>query len=528
MYRQNPDQISFADFYLPFGGKLDPKNRWIKLSKIIPWQQFESEYSKNFSQNGQGAPAKSVRVALGSLIIKEVLGASDEETVENICENPYLQYFLGMHEYTSKPPFDPSMFVHFRKRLNLENINNINETIVQNAIKHKLSKNKSHPDDKTDDTPKPDSPDKSSAGDKESDDSNSSKKSADKPANKGKLLIDATCAPADISFPTDIKLLNEGREILESVIDVLHEKRTDKSAKPRTYRKKARKDYLKIAKSRRPSASKRRKGIRQQLGYIKRDLMHIDALLQTSALTNLPKKQYIKLLVVRELYRQQLEMYDQKKHRIDNRIVSISQPHVRPIVRGKAKSPTEFGAKLSASVVNGYTFLDRVSWDAYNESTDLISQVKAYRERFGYYPESVHADQIYRNRSNIKYCKNRNIRMSGPSLGRPRKETETNREELKEQRKLQYQDAVDRIEIEGKFGIAKRRYGLGLVMTKLAGTSESVIAVTILVMNLMKCLRDIILSLFQRTVSGGGVDAVFANRLLPDCQISSPIYRMKH
>jgi hypothetical protein len=137
------------------------------------------------------------------------------------------------------------------------------------------------------------------------------------------------------------------------------------------------------------------------------------------------------LLVVQELYRQQVWMHENRRHSIADRIVSISQPHVRPMVRGKAKSNVEFGAKMSVSLVNGFSFVDRIGWNAYNESGDLKSQVNRYRRRFGCYPESVHADQIYRTRDNRRYCKKHGIRLSGPPLGRPPKVTEANASELK-------------------------------------------------------------------------------------------------
>ena len=119
-------------------------------------------------------------------------------------------------------------------------------------------------------------------------------------------------------------------------------------------------------------------------------------------------------------------MYDHRSKRIADRIVSISQPHVRPIKRGKAGSDTEFGAKLSVSLVNGYSFVDRTSWDNFNECLDLQGQVEDYKRRFGCYPESVHADKIYRTRDKLRYCKKHQIRLSGPRLGRPPKKTPEN------------------------------------------------------------------------------------------------------
>ena len=94
------------------------------------------------------------------------------------------------------------------------------------------------------------------------------------------------------------------------------------------------------------------------------------------------------------MYHQQEEMYRSKTHTCANRILSIFQPHVRAIVRGKAKARTEFGAKIGASIVEGYTFIDYHSWDAYNESQDLLLQIQLFKERFGYLPATILADKI--------------------------------------------------------------------------------------------------------------------------------------
>ena len=104
--------------------------------------------------------------------------------------------------------------------------------------------------------------------------------------------------------------------------------------------------------------------------------------------------------------------------------MSISQPHVRPIVRGKTNAAVEFGAKVSVSLVDGYCFIDKLGWEAYNEEEVFIPAIESYRQRYGYYPEAVLADKIYRNRSNLAYCKGHGIRISGPRLGRPPKETD--------------------------------------------------------------------------------------------------------
>jgi hypothetical protein len=467
MYRKdNHHQLKFEDFYLPFSGHLRSDNRWVILAGQIPWQQIEEAYGELFSQDN-GCPALSARIALGSLLIKERLGISDRETVEQIRENPYLQYFLGLMEYQDKPLFDNSMMTHFRKRFDKEILSDINEKIVEPAMKD--------------------------TGNNEIDSSGGKKDTSDKnengpPSNEGKLMADATCTPADISYPTDLSLLNEAREKSEEIIDAMHEPLSGVRRKPRTYRHKARKAYLAVAKQKKPGVKKIRKGIGQQLRYLKRNLGHIDRMAEEGLLLYLGKRLYRLLLVIKELYRQQLWMYENRTHSVADRIVSIYQPHVRPIVRGKVKSPVEFGAKVSISLVRGFSFVDRIDWDAYNESCDLIGQIEHYRQRFGFYPESVHVDKIYRTRENRQFCKEHGIRMSGPPLGKPTEEAEV----LKAQRKLQHQDEIDRIAVEGKFGQGKRRFSLARVMTKLAQTSEVSIVVSFIVMNLEKILTGIL------------------------------------
>jgi len=460
MYRKPDGQMTIEDFILPFDGKLKADNRWVKMAEIIPWDEIEQEYAKLF-ENEIGNVARPARMALGALIIKEKCGYSDIETVEQIEENPYLQYFIGLKEYKTEAPFDPSLMVHFRKRFNMEAIGNINEKIFKAGRKDK-------------DDPPP---------------TGGGKKSKKKIKNKGKLIIDATCAPADIRYPTDLSLLNEAREKTEAIIDRLYKEQEGKTKKPRTYRRKARKQYLLVAKSRKAKTKQIRKAIGQQLRFIKRNLNHIERM---KANTELSAKEAKTLSVLKKLHQQQQYMYEKKVHSVENRIVSIAQPHIRPIVRGKAKAPTEFGAKLSISLIDAHVFLDKLEWDNYNEGQNLIQSVKRYHERTGYYPLSVHADAIYRNRDNLNFCKTNGIRLSGPKLGRPPKVISA------KDKKLARQDARDRIPVEGAFGVAKRRYSLGLIMTRLQETSESVIAMQFLVMNLAHRLR-IIFALFSKS-----------------------------
>ncbi len=193
--------------------------------------------------------------------------------------------------------------------------------------------------------------------------------------------------------------------------------------------------------------------------------------------------------IIQHLYAQQQQMYKCKSRCCDDRIISISQPHVRPMVRGKSGKSVEFGSKISVSMTGKLAFVDHLSWDAFNESADLIAQVKGYKKRFGFYPESVHADGIYGTRNNRKWLKDHGIRFAGKALGRPRKVTGENRIEISQIKRQQRKDERQRIPVEGKFGQGKNGYRLNQIRARLASTSEAWVRSIFLVMNLMALLR---------------------------------------
>jgi hypothetical protein len=476
MYRrEHRHQLSFEDFFLPFGGKLSGDNRWIKLAELIPWDELEDEYAAQFCK-GFGAPAKPFRMALGALIIKARLGLTDEELVEQIKENPYLQFFIGLEAFQYSAPFDPSMMVYFRKRLPETVLNDCNERIVRYGLKVIHSSDEKDPGDD------------SGNGGRSTSTADQPQTSNQKQTNQGSLLIDATCAPVDIRHPTDLSLLNEAREVTEILIDAMHPQVRERIChKPRTHRKQARRQFLAVAKKKKPRINKIRKAIKQQLGYLKRNLSCIDALISCGGcLLAAGRYIYQNLLVVSELVRQQTILYHGDSRSIPDRIVSLSQAHIRPIVRGKARCNVEFGARISISVTGkGFTFLDRLSFDPYNEGEDLKAQARAYRRRYGHYPKVICADQIYRTRANRAFCLRHGIRLSGPRLGRPKSDPEL----LAEEQRQFLDDQRQRNAVEGKIGQGKRRFGLGLIREKMPVTQGSTIALNVLVMNLEKLLE---------------------------------------
>ena len=472
MYKFDRDhQYSLSDFNQPLGMEMNLENRWVKKAAMIPWDEIEDRYAELFPSK-VGMPAKPLRTALGSLLIQKEYGYSDRELVEQIKENPYYQYFIGLPGYEYKAPFVLSLLVEFRKRLDENVLAEINEMIAAY----------NNPDDSSDDD--------SNGGGNSADNTNTENDNqlACEPENEGTLILDATCAPQNIAYPQDINLLNEARENLESIIDQICDEYN--FYKPRMYREKARKAYLALAKCRKRTGKRIRKAIGQQLRFISRDLGYIDMFVLYNDVV-LNDKQKKRLFVLKELYEQQKYMYDNKTHKVKDRIVSISQPYIRPIVRGKAKAPVEFGAKLDMSIdEKGIARLEKLSFDAYNEEDVLVTAIENYRKRTGHYPERVLVDQIYRNQKNRAYCKSRKIRISGKALGRPKKNPTL------EEKKIAHQDNTDRIEVERGFSLAKRCFGMGLITTKLDITTRSSIALSILAMNLGNLARAFLLAAF--------------------------------
>lgn len=495
------NQQSLPGFETPFEQSLDPNNRWVKLGRVVPWDELAEIYGRRMS-DGQGRPGKNPRLVIGAMIIKHKQRLSDEETVLQIQENMYLQWFCGYSSFSSEQPFAPSLFVEIRRRMGAEVFGQFEAALQARLESIKDSKRRRDSDDgHDDDDPPAVSRDEATAPAAEG---------AEEPEPQGKLILDATVAEQAIRYPTDLGLLNEAREVSERLIDRLYPL-SGLQKKPRTYRKKARQAFLAVIKKRKPRQNVRHRAIKQQLQYLRRNLGHIDALLDrywawdAETMEGLPPfsgmtmplcyRHLRQLWVIRAVYDQQQAMYAKRSWRCDDRIVSISQPHVRPIVRGKAGKSVEFGAKISASLNDdGLARADEIRWDAFNESGDLPAQIEAYKVRYGHYPEVVLADGIYGTRDNRRYCKERGIRFGGKPLGRPKKATESNREEILEKKRQRRRDEVERIPIEGKFGQGKNGYGLGRIRAKRSDTSEAWIRAIFFVMNLMLLIRFLFVS----------------------------------
>jgi transposase, IS5 family len=508
-YRSNR-QLSFTDFTLPFSGSLDGNNRWVRLANLLPWDKLVSIYATGLSDS-LGRGTKDLRIELGTLIIQEMMDYTDREVIAQIQENPYLQYFLGYEEYRYRQVFDPSLLVTIRKRLAREAIVEMTRLVAEcrksmeeNICKDK--RNRSGPSGGEGDKDNEESCESNQEptveqSPEDSSDAGSHDNQVKSITHQGELIIDATAVELEIPYPTDLGLLNEARLQSERIIDVLWSVSSHKTKKPRTYRQKAKAAYLSVAKKRHRSRKIIRKGIKQQLQYLRRNLKTINKLrskLSPHLLKLILKRRDRKLIeTIGLVYSQQRRMYKEKSRRIDHRIVNLYQPWIRPIKRGKSGSDVEFGPKLSVSLVDGVAYVDHFSWEAFNEGTHLKQQVEAYRERHGFYPEAVISDQIYGTRENRRYLKSRGIRYSGKKLGRPVQITAENREELAKEKKRRKSEQLRRNYIEGCFGVGRRRYGLGQVRTRLEETSETTICMAFFAMSIAAYLAACFVSFMK-------------------------------
>jgi len=466
MYRRQ--QTNQLKLEIPFGVPLDAENRWVKLSAIMPWNEIDEKYATNF-EGRIGQEAKPSRLAFGALYIQRRLALTDEEVVNQIWETPAMQYFCGFDMYSVEKPFDSSLMVHFRKRLSEETMKELSEIAFAAEAKKAIEASESKKDKK----------------DRKDDDEDDDKKP------KGTLLLDATCFPADIHFPTDIGLLNHARELTEAIIDILWKTLSD-FQKPRTYREVARRAYMAYVKKRRNTYEEIRFAIRQQLQYVRRNLDSIEEMIQRGAeITQLNEELQKKLETIKEVYRQQQYMYENKTHSVEDRIVSIEQPHIRPIVRGKASAPVEFGAKVATAHIGGFAFVIHSGYDNFSEGKYLEQTVEEYKRMFGFYPKVVIGDKAYTTRDNRNYCKTKGIRLSCQKMGRK------SDEEKETERKQLYEDTCRRNAVEGDYGTVKRKYGLDLVMTKLYETTLTAISFGFFVKNMERVLRCFVLRFFM-------------------------------
>ncbi len=422
---------------MPFGGKLNPDNRWMKLHDLIPWEELEKIYRKYFSDLGR--PGKDSQLVNGLMIMKHQKVISDEETVKDFVENPYIQFFCGYEQFVTEKEIDSSTLTRMRKRLGVEYFKKF-ETEILNLLKgRKIIKGREQ-------------------------------------------QIDATVFPSNITYPTDTGLLEKVRVwLVEKIREI--EKKLKIKERARTYCRKAKFVYLKFQKKRKKKAKETRKATKQVLQYVRRNKEQLKKLLERAGdfVDDEIARIKEKLSDAEEIYRQQLEMFKKKIHTMEDRIVSFHKPHIRPIVRGKSGKEVEFGPKASVSLVDGYLFLDKFSTDAYNEGTVLSESLKLHEDRFGKKPDVIITDKIYRNKKNREMLGEERIKAAFVPLGRKSSLTKKMEEWVKRKQRKRNQ-------IEGFIGVSKVHRGLERLLYK---NEELNIRLGLIAMNLSTAMARI-------------------------------------
>lgn len=431
----DPNQLELFNVSLPFDGKLDAENRWVRLAHMLDWREWELSYAKLFA--AEGRPGLRARFVLGTLILKHQYQASDEEILQTILESPYLQYFIGLPHFTTTMPFDASSLSRVRERLGEETFTAFEQTLIKTLVEKKLIR-----------------------------------------ANG--LLVDATVYESEITYPTDCGLLEKARLFCVKQIEHWREVVPEKV---RSYCRVARKAYLNFTKKKRKTQKEIRRMQKAALQYLERNIKQVTALIAKAKDLGHTVAEDVAttFATVKKIYEQQKEMYDHKKKTVANRIVSLCKPYVRPIVRGKSAKEVEFGAKVQLSCVDGYLFSDHISFDNFNEGTKLKDSVAAFEKRFGQLPEYVAMDQIYGSRENRAYLKEKEIRASVKPLGRPKKDDEAEAAEERWRKKKQR----ERNRVEGAIGNSKNYHDLGLVRAKTSTTEKSWIQMALFSRNIM-------------------------------------------
>lgn len=416
---------------LPFGGKLEENNRWLKIKGLIPWEELEATYAQQFSNKGR--PALDGRLVIGLILLKHMSKLSDVEVVLGLQENVYWQAFCGMGGFAASKQLDASSLTKIRHKLGPKYMKELEDKTYRVLIDKKIIKAKG-------------------------------------------MLVDATVAPEKIKYPNDIGLLNDVRQW---VVKKIKEVSQETGEKVRTYARTAKKLYLNFAKRKQKTKKDIENTKKQMLQFVRRNVEQLKERVHSFDYF-VQKEVENKLKIATKIYEQQYTMYKMKVNKIEGRIVSWWRGYIRPMKRGKGGGKdVEFGPKICLSHVDGLTFVDKISHENYSEArVDIVEkQIKNYEERFGKKPSSLTGDQLYGNRENRELLKNEKIRDAFKPLGR--KNTNTDKQEQYMRRKQR-----ERNLIEGDIGNTKEHYGLSGIRYHYQEGSEMWIRLSFLAKNL--------------------------------------------
>lgn len=393
-YSHNSEQLAIFDFNGVLQIPLDQDNELVSMAKLIPWDELVDLISTKYSSK-RGRKTKSIRMMLGLEILKRKYGLSDEDVVERFKTDITFQYFCGFNSFVNEKDFlDASSMTIFRGRLDKELLEKIENLIAVRLIKH-LPKKRRH-----------------------------------------SIITDSTCLPANVTFPTDTKLLSRVYEKLLKVgkeigMKVIRGKRKIKSF--------IRGFNLKRNKTKKEIVSARKKLVRATKGLLKKIRNRVGKVANTV------------LEIAQKIIEQQDARNQGKTNIIENRIVSFHEPDVRPIKRGKDGNKCEFGKKVALSVIGeGIVVSVKIDNNNFDDREIIKAAIEKHKELTERDPTEIIMDRGGDSKKNHDELKERRIKDGVQRKGR-QKDKPT---------RVQKRQRNRRSVVEGKIGTAKHRYGL--------------------------------------------------------------------
>ena len=269
------------------------------------------------------------------------------------------------------------------------------------------------------------------------------------------FYTDATCYESEMRYPTDQKLLWECCEKAYSIMCIVCQRL--EIHRPRTKYLDVEKANMGYVKQRKHSKSQQRKLTRRLIHLLGKILEEIRKMVRVHDDEEvLTVREKSTMDIITKVYRQQKNHFNSNDPResIPDRIVSISKPYVRPIVRGKEVKNVEFGAKCNNILVDGISFIEKLSFNAFSEGTRLEHCIKMHKRLFKVDAKKIGGDTGYAGTANRDLCRKLDIQTSFVKRGRPsaeKKEKDFVRQELAR---------VRATAMEGSFGTQKEHYAM--------------------------------------------------------------------
>ena len=393
-----------------------------ELYQSIPFKELAAAIpSTAYEQTGKGCkPWFTVEGGIGLMILKHYLQCSDEMLIQRINTDWSMQRFCGIVLKPTEVIKDINLPSHWRKYLGKQLDMNMFQGIAAQHWKPYMN-----------DT------------------------------NIGSC--DATCYESDVCFPTPIKIVWHSCNIVFTSLQLYR-----KQLKVRNSRcnyDKFKTLFLSYQKQKRKSKRQEKKVLKKLLKFLRR-LVDLHSQFVTKHHVKLSNKKQAELQTIETVYEQHRSKVYGEVDKIKDRIVSLSKPYIRPIVRGKENKPVEFGAKVNKIQIDGISFIEHFSFNAFNEGTRLQSSIALHRKYVG---KCSHfsADKIYATNANRSYCKQQKIVTNFVPKGK-QKDAEIEQHKVMRAALNKQRGSV----LEGSFGNEKNHYSLQKVKAKNAITEK--------------------------------------------------------